>query len=331
MTKGAVVEWTPEPAQNNYIANDARKLNESAEASQASPSRSFTKTDRMVHYYCRGINEMPKEPSAASGVHCAYLRSLIMSENRARGMPTIVDLDTSKKPSRRNDKPTDATPRSEESILYHASLLLPREPIPMKKTKTMKRRRKVSMLLHSLYIGRHRRQQNYLDATIMPAMILTNFSKNELNCLRMHLIIIMVIESGNWRRRRSPSPSLPLPTKKFLSKWLQIALEKLGGVKPDGTKTKWIDCCRLAVERAKLMGYRGVAADTIMEWNRHFCRDGKFHIRIRTLPTHQDHFTVDMVVEHFDKNMLPALHEEAKELGDNSKEKALLIGPRGPG
>jgi len=61
----------------------------------------------------------------------------------------------------------------------------------------------------------------------------------------------------------------------FLSKCLQIALEleKLGGVKPDGTKTKWIDCCRLAVERAKLMGYRGVAADTIMEWNRHFCRD----------------------------------------------------------
>lgn len=52
----------------------------------------------------------------------------------------------------------------------------------------------MSMLLHSLYIGRHRRQQNYLDATIMPAMILTNFSKNELNCWRMHLIIIMVIE-----------------------------------------------------------------------------------------------------------------------------------------
>jgi hypothetical protein len=69
----------------------------------------------MVHYYCRGINEMPKEPSAASGVHCAYLRSLIMSENRARGMPNIVDLDTSKKPSRRNDKPTDTTPRPRRS------------------------------------------------------------------------------------------------------------------------------------------------------------------------------------------------------------------------
>jgi len=32
-----------------------------------------------------------------------------------------------------------------------------------------------------------------------------------------------------------------------------------------------------------------------------------------------------MVVEHFDKNMLPALHEEVKELGDDSEEKALLI------
>jgi hypothetical protein len=75
----------------------------------------FTKTDRMVHYYCRGINELPKQPSAASGVHCAYLRSLIMSENRARGMPTIVDLDTR---SRRNDKLTDATPRRSQRGKY---------------------------------------------------------------------------------------------------------------------------------------------------------------------------------------------------------------------
>ena len=71
----------------------------------------FTKTDRMVHYYCRGINKMPNEPSAASDIRCAYSSSLIMSENRARGVPTIVDLDTSKKSNKRNDKPTDATPR----------------------------------------------------------------------------------------------------------------------------------------------------------------------------------------------------------------------------
>ena len=31
-----------------------------------------------------------------------------------------------------------------------------------------------------------------------------------------------------------------------------------------------------------------------------------------------------MIVEHFNKNMLPALHEEAKELGDESEEKALI-------
>jgi len=70
-----------------------------------------------------------------------------------------------------------------------------------------------------------------------------------------------------------------------------------------------------------MMGYRGVAADTIMEWNRHFRRDGKFPhpdpyfangIRPKLKPAlfeffpqaaiditdfiikHQDHFTVDI-------------------------------------
>jgi hypothetical protein len=41
-----------------------------------------------------------------------------MSENRARGMPTIVDLDTSKKASKRNDNTTDATPRRSQRGKY---------------------------------------------------------------------------------------------------------------------------------------------------------------------------------------------------------------------
>ena len=37
----------------------------------------------------------------------------------------------------------------------------------------------------------------------------------------------------------------------YLRNAYTIALEKLGVVKPDGTKTKWKDCCGLAVEIAR--------------------------------------------------------------------------------
>lgn len=158
----------------------------------------FTKTDRMVHYYRRGINEMPDEPSAASEVHCAYSRSLIMSENRARGMPTIVDLDTSKKASKRNDNTTDATPRRSQRGKYTVPCITvtPTRTDSDEEDEDNEEEEEganVNVATQPIYWSSPEAAK-YLDATIMPAMILMNFSKNELNCWRMHLIIIMVIE-----------------------------------------------------------------------------------------------------------------------------------------
>ncbi len=75
----------------------------------------FTKTDRVVHYYCRGINKLPPEPSTAADISCAYASSHRMSNNRARGLPTIVDdtADTSKSNKKRKNNSTDTPRRSQ--------------------------------------------------------------------------------------------------------------------------------------------------------------------------------------------------------------------------
>ena len=49
----------------------------------------FTLKKRLVYYYFRGINKIPTEPSSAADISCAYASSHRMSNNRARGLPTI--------------------------------------------------------------------------------------------------------------------------------------------------------------------------------------------------------------------------------------------------
>ena len=70
-----------------------------------------------VYYYCRGINKIPTEPSSAADISCAYASSHRMSNNRARGLPTIVDdtADTikSKSNKKRKNNSTDTPRRSQ--------------------------------------------------------------------------------------------------------------------------------------------------------------------------------------------------------------------------
>ena len=64
----------------------------------------FTQKERLVYYYCRRINKIPLEPSTAADISCAYASSHRMSNNRARGLPTIVDVDDTTDTSKSNNK-----------------------------------------------------------------------------------------------------------------------------------------------------------------------------------------------------------------------------------
>jgi hypothetical protein len=68
-----------------------------------------------VYYYCRGINKIPTEPITAADISCAYASSHRMSNNRARGLPTIVydTADTSKSIKTRKNNSTDTPRRSQ--------------------------------------------------------------------------------------------------------------------------------------------------------------------------------------------------------------------------
>ena len=136
----------------------------------------------------------------------------------------------------------------------------------------------------------------------------------------------------------------------FLRNAYSIAIERMGVVVPGASMTTWKDCCQAAIDRVGATGYSVVTADTVMRWNREFRVEEKFPhpnpyianglaqkktpILFELFPTasvdvseyiinHQDHFAVEMLVEHFNETMLPALHEEAKKLEDESEEMQL--------
>jgi len=96
----------------------------------------------------------------------------------------------------------------------------------------------------------------------------------------------------------------------------------------------------------RAIGYEGVTSKTLMTRNKYFRDDAKFPhpypyfangIHPKPKPVlfelfpkesidlsefkieHQDHFNVQMAVEYFSNVMLPAIHEEAEKLGNDSE------------
>jgi hypothetical protein len=51
----------------------------------------FTHKEWIVYFYCRGINKIPHGSSTVADISCTYASSHRMSNNCARGLPTIVD------------------------------------------------------------------------------------------------------------------------------------------------------------------------------------------------------------------------------------------------
>ena len=137
----------------------------------------------------------------------------------------------------------------------------------------------------------------------------------------------------------------------YLRTAYSLALEKLGVVVPNEPKSTWIECCDKGVIIVRAIGYEGVTSKTLMTWNKYFRDDAKFPhpnpyfangIHPKPKPVlfelfpkasidlsefiikHQDHFNDQRAVEHFSNVMLPALHEEAKKLGNDSEEMELI-------
>jgi hypothetical protein len=87
-------------------------------STKSNPSRTAqSPLKNSVYYYCRGINKIPTEPSTAADISCTYASSHRMSNNRARGLPTIVYVtaDTSKSIKTRKNNSTD-TPRRSQRV-----------------------------------------------------------------------------------------------------------------------------------------------------------------------------------------------------------------------
>jgi len=214
-----------------------------------------------------------------------------MSNNRARGLPTIVydTADTSKSIKTRKNNSTD-TPRRSQRLKQLVSCITPLQSNANNEDEEEEDGT-------SDNAGSADGRALYWSSTEAAKLFLGSKHATEdvFDCLegRIELLDKVMNHYAGYREvvvgdgeGLSEFNVFHIRIKSmYLRTAYSLALEKLGVVVPNEPKSTWVGCCDKAVIMVRAIGYEGVTSKTLMTWNKYFRDDAKFPHPNPSLPT----------------------------------------------